>query len=110
MKDQLSINIGFKNKTFNFYKPLDTLKKLKGYKIGDKIELSTLDIILEDASIVKITGGSTSTGTPMNSSLPGVFYKKIKYKQNILKGYQRRFRVAGSNISEDCKQVNLVVC
>jgi ribosomal protein S6E (S10) len=81
-------------------------KKLLGLKINSTFNLK--DIEIDSEHLVKITGASTSTGTPIYSAIKEPIYKKVSYKQNTKKGIQRKLRVYGNLITEQISAIDVV--
>ena len=99
------INIAQNKTTIKYDLTENLINQFQNAKIGDKV-----NIVIENQNYyLKITGGSTDTGKPLYSAYPFKNYKKLKYKQNIKKGVQKRKLVYGGIISNNISQINTVV-
>jgi len=94
-----------------FAVPLDAIRSLIGMKIGDTFPG---DIIGLKNTVLKITGGSDSSGFPLHPAIPGP--RKVKVLLSSPPGFKprkpgerRKKMVRGNAIPEDIAQINTVI-
>jgi small subunit ribosomal protein S6e len=98
-------------KTGKSYQIEGNVDGLVGYKIGEEFEGSLIGL---NGFKLKITGGSTDTGTPMRKDIEGT--KKVYALLSKGPGYKpkrknvrKRKLVRGNTIAYDIAQINCVV-
>jgi len=101
------------SKTGKTYQIDFKIEILEGKKINDEFNG---ELILPDLKgyMLKITGGSDSSGFPMRPGLPGTGKRKILLSGGVgfkpkRKGERRRKSVRGEVISKEITQVNTIV-
>lgn len=98
-------------KTGKSYQIEANVDPLVGYKIGDEFDGSLIGL---DGFKLKITGGSTDTGTPMRKDIEGTKYvyallsKGPGYRPKK-KNVKKRKRVRGNTVAHDIAQLNCVI-
>ncbi|MEM0505398.1 MAG: 30S ribosomal protein S6e [Sulfolobales archaeon] len=101
----------FRAKTFQVVVDGDRARRLVGLKVGDVVDSSLAGI---PGKLLRITGGSDSSGFPVIPTLPG------QAKRSLLlssppgyipreDGERRRKYVRGNTISEELVQINTVI-
>lgn len=90
---------------------LKEITPLVGKKIGDTVKGGLIGL---PGYEFKITGGSDISGIPMRSDVHGPVKKKVLLRGGVgyhpnNKGKRRRKVVRGNEITDDMKQINLVV-
>ncbi len=98
-------------KTYQVEVPKDKEALLYGKKIGDEIEG---DIVGLAGYVLKITGGSDTSGFPMRSDVHGARKVRILLSGGVgfnptRKGERRKKTVRGNTISAEISQVNVKV-
>ncbi len=98
-------------KTGKSYQIEANVDSLVGYKIGDEFDGSLIGL---DGFKLKITGGSTDTGTPMRKDVEGtkIVYALLSkgpgYKPKR-KNVKKRKRIRGNTIAHDIAQINCII-
>lgn len=83
-----------------------------GKRIGDVVDAS---VIGKPGFVLKITGGSDTSGFPMLKSVRGTVKKALLLSKGAglrkvkRKGYRRRKTVRGDTIAHDTYQINVVI-
>ena len=90
---------------------LQKIEPLIGMRIGEEVDGGLIGL---PGYSLKITGGSDSSGIPMRFDVHGPVKKKILLSQGPCynpkrRGLKRRKVVRGNEITDDMKQINMLV-
>ncbi len=109
---EIRMVIGTKEgKSYQLALDADKLAKIRGKKIGDKIQGELVGLAGYE---LEIRGGTDKNGFPMRPDLPGAVKKRLLLAGGVgyrpkEKGVRRRKMVRGNTIDEDIAQINVTI-